>query len=54
MPGWSIAACISPRNLIRLGEPLSAVASRCGFSDQSHLTRLFKARLGVRPANIAR
>jgi AraC-like DNA-binding protein len=34
---------------IRLGEPLSAVASRCGFSDQSHLTRLFKARLGVTP-----
>jgi len=35
--------------LIRLGEPLSIVASRCGFSDQSHLTRLFKARLGVTP-----
>ena len=35
--------------LIRAGEPLSLIASRCGFSDQSHLTRLFKARLGVTP-----
>ena len=35
--------------LIRAGEPLSLVAGRCGFSDQSHLTRLFKARLGVTP-----
>jgi AraC-like DNA-binding protein len=36
-------------HLIRAGEPLSLVAGRCGFSDQSHLTRLFKARLGVTP-----
>lgn len=28
---------------------LSQVASACGFSDQSHLTRVFKARIGTTP-----
>jgi AraC-like DNA-binding protein len=25
------------------------VAVQCGFSDQSHLTRVFKSRLGITP-----
>ena len=29
--------------------PLSLVASQCGFCDQSHLTRTFRAELGVTP-----
>jgi AraC family transcriptional regulator len=29
--------------------PLSDVAYRCGFSDQSHFTRVFKRRLGLTP-----
>ena len=29
---------------------ISAVAQRAGFSDQSHLTRIFKRRLGITPA----
>jgi AraC family transcriptional regulator len=30
--------------------PLAAVATRAGFSDQSHFTRLFKLRTGATPA----
>ena len=30
------------------------VAAACGFCDQSHLTRVFKARRGVTPAVFAR
>jgi len=36
--------------LIRLGLPLAATASECGFADQSHLTRRFKGSVGVSPA----
>ena len=33
--------------LVRQGhEPLKQIADRCGFSDQAHLTRAFKARFG--------
>jgi AraC family transcriptional regulator len=35
--------------LTRTGMPLSVVALRCGFADQSHLTRVFRARVGVTP-----
>ena len=35
--------------LTRAGMPLSDVALRCGFADQSHLTRVFRARVGVPP-----
>lgn len=34
---------------LRAGEKLSAVAVAAGFSDQAHLTRVFKARVGVTP-----
>lgn len=30
--------------------PLADVAAACGFADQSHLTRVFKAQLGMTPA----
>jgi len=30
--------------------PLAAIATRAGFSDQSHFTRLFKQRIGATPA----
>ena len=37
------------RELLVRGEPLSAVAYTCGFSDQSHLTRIFKKIFGITP-----
>ncbi len=37
------------RDLLRLGESPAAVASAVGFADQAHLTRAFKARIGVPP-----
>lgn len=37
------------RELLRLGESPSHIAAQCGFADQAHLTRAFKARLGVTP-----
>lgn len=37
------------RELLRAGESPSHIAAQCGFADQAHLTRLFKARLGVTP-----
>jgi AraC family transcriptional regulator len=30
-------------------EPIARIAARAGFTDQSHLTRAFRARLGVTP-----
>ena len=36
-------------NLLREGLSATHVAARCGFADQSHLTRVFKSRLGVTP-----
>jgi AraC family transcriptional regulator len=30
--------------------PIAEIADRAGFADQSHLTRLFRARLGTTPA----
>jgi len=37
------------RELLRAGESPSHIAVQCGFADQAHLTRSFKARLGVTP-----
>jgi AraC-like DNA-binding protein len=36
-------------DLIRRGEPLADIAAATGFADQAHLTRSFKARMGVTP-----
>ena len=37
------------RERLRRGESLGEVAAATGFCDQPHLTRAFKARLGVTP-----
>ncbi|HEY2748495.1 MAG TPA: AraC family transcriptional regulator [Polyangia bacterium] len=42
------------RVLIAEGMALSDVASRCGFTDQSHLTRHFRRATGVAPGAYAR
>jgi AraC family transcriptional regulator len=34
--------------------PISSIAFRAGFADQSHLTRLFRARFGLTPAEYRR
>ena len=38
------------RDLLESEEPLSSVALRAGFYDQSHFTNLFRRRFGVTPA----
>jgi len=40
---------IQARKLISTGISLTDVAMLCGFSDQSHLTRVFKKKVGVTP-----
>jgi len=42
------------RNLIAEGAPLAEVAGACGFTDQSHLNRHFKAHFGMTPGRYAR
>lgn len=36
--------------LTRTGVPLVDISARCGFADQSHMTRTFKQRVGTTPA----
>ena len=40
------------KQYLQVGLPCSEVALLCGFSDQSHLNRRFKQRLGVSPGSI--
>ena len=40
--------------LIKQGEPISSTAQRCGFSDHSHLSRLFKQKFGISPITLVR
>lgn len=42
------------RELLLSGEAPAAVAYRCGFSDQAHLTRTFRSMLGITPGSYAR
>ncbi|MDU0704111.1 AraC family transcriptional regulator [Pseudomonas aeruginosa] len=37
------------RQLLREGQPIAAVAADAGFSDQSHMTRLFRRTFGTTP-----
>ncbi|WP_171060466.1 helix-turn-helix domain-containing protein [Poseidonocella sp. HB161398] len=39
------------RDLLRSGMPVAEIAPRCGFADQSHLTRVFSAIMGEAPAS---
>jgi AraC-like DNA-binding protein len=42
------------RALLAAGESPAQVAATCGFADQPHLTRTFRAAVGVTPARFAR
>ena len=37
------------RRLMARGRPLADIAASCGFSDQSHMTRLFRRTFGISP-----
>jgi AraC-like DNA-binding protein len=41
------------RRLIRRGTPLAEAAATCGFSDQSHMTRIFTRKYGISPGAYA-
>ncbi|MCY1226841.1 HTH-type transcriptional activator RhaR [compost metagenome] len=36
--------------LVKTALPIKDIASKCGFSDQSHMTRLFQSHLGATPS----
>ncbi|WP_183897531.1 AraC family transcriptional regulator [Rhizobium skierniewicense] len=37
------------KKFLRNGEPLADIAALCGFADQAHFNRHFKARMGITP-----
>ena len=41
---------LARRLLIESNEPVKLIASRCGFFDQSHFTRLFRKHTGLTPS----
>jgi AraC-like DNA-binding protein len=41
------------RAFIRAGTPLVDAALRCGFADQSHMTRQFRQAYGLSPGRFA-
>ncbi len=45
---------IARRQLIESNEPVNLIASRCGFFDQSHFTRLFRKHTGLTPSHYRR
>lgn len=48
--GRQVRLAWAARELARSDRPLCSIASRAGFADQSHFTRLFKKYVGVTPA----
>lgn len=42
------------KRLLEIGRPLIEVAMECGFSDQSHMNRLFKRQFGISPGKVMR
>jgi len=42
------------RNMLARGESIVLTALECGFADQPHLSRLFKARFGISPKAFVR
>jgi transcriptional regulator GlxA family with amidase domain len=45
---------LARRQLIESNEPVNLIASRCGFFDQSHFTRLFRKHTGLTPSHYRR
>ena len=41
------------KHLLTLGWPIAEIALRCGFADQSHLSRTFRSYVGVSPGQYA-
>lgn len=50
----TVVRVLRARRLLRSGAPISEVAYRTGFCDQSHLSRCFKRVLGTTPGRYAR
>lgn len=50
--GWITARRVDrARALLRTDQPIAAIAAECGFSSQSHLTRVFHRLTGRTPAD---